>query len=80
MSYSVQLCSITVEKETLNKISKGFDITVLNSLRIVTGMLKGPEAFPTFSLVISASISLAVVGKIRKLSHGGSFKYSKGDY
>ena len=68
-----------VSNEALNKASNGLDNTVLRSLRIITGMLKGPVALLDFKLIISHSISFAVVGKIQKLSHDVFFEYSKGD-
>ena len=46
---------------------------------MVTGILKGPVALLDFSLVISFSISSAVIGEIKKLLQGGVFNYSKGD-
>ena len=53
-----------VEKETLNKISKGFPITALRIFSTGTGILYEPHALPSFKLEISVSISVAVVGKI----------------
>ena len=44
-------------------ISKGLDITDFMSLNILVGILKGPVAFDSFSLSISASISVVEVGK-----------------
>ena len=55
--------TIPVAKEVLNTISKGLDITDLMSLNILVGILKGPVAFDSFSLSISASISVVEVGK-----------------
>ena len=71
--------TIPVSKEALNRTSRGLDITVFKILRIVTGALKGPVPLLDFSLVISVSISSAVVGEIKKLLQEGVFKYSKGD-
>jgi hypothetical protein len=59
-----------IEKETLNKVSNGFDITVPRIFRIDTGILNGPVAFPSFNLEISFTISSEVTGEIYKLSHG----------
>ena len=59
------------EKEQLNKISRGFDISSLRSFRILVGMLKGPEALLTFRLEISSSISEEQVGKRKKLTVWG---------
>jgi len=52
------------------------ETTVFNILRIITGILKGPVALLDFSLVISDSISSAVVGEIKKVLQKGVFKYS----
>ena len=59
-----------IEKETLNKVSNGFDITVSRIFRIDTGILNGPVVFPSFNLELSFTISSEVTGEIYKLSHG----------
>ena len=60
--------TIPDEKELLKIISSGrFDRTVFKSLRMSTDILKGPVDLPNLSLEISSSISLEVVGKIKKL-------------
>jgi hypothetical protein len=59
-----------IEKETLNQVSNGFDITVPRIFRIDTGILNGPVAFPSFNLEISFTIFSEVTGEIYKLSHG----------
>jgi hypothetical protein len=45
-----------IEKETLNKVSNGFDITVPRIFRIDNGILNGPVVFPSFNLEISFTI------------------------
>ena len=45
------------EKEILNNISRGFDMTYLMIFKILTGILYGPVAFPWFNFEISSSIS-----------------------
>ena len=59
--------TIPDEKELLKIISSGFDRTVFKSLRMPTDILKGPVDLPDFNLEISSSISLEVVGTIKKL-------------
>ena len=60
--------TIPDEKELLKIISSGFDRAVLKSLRTSTDILKGPVNLPNFNLESSSSISLEVVGKIKKLN------------
>ena len=62
------LGTIPDEKEALNNISNGLDITCFISSSAVIGMLEGPQALPALRLAISISISVAVTGKIKKLS------------
>ena len=56
--------TIPLEKEALNKVSKGLAITALRIFNIETGILYGPHALPSFKLEISVSVSVTVVGKI----------------
>ena len=58
--------TIPDEKEALKIISSGFDRTVFKSFRMSTDILKGPVDLPDVSLEISSSVSLEVVGKIKK--------------
>ena len=57
------LGTMPVEKEVLNKTSRGLDMTVLRIRNIETGILKGPVASPLFNLNIYFSISSALVEK-----------------
>ena len=63
----ISVGTIPDEKEVLKIISSGFDMTVFKRLSMSTDALKGPVDLPDFSLEISSSISLVVVGKIKKL-------------
>ena len=56
-----------VTKEELKIISNGFEIIDFSNLRISVDILNGPTAFQNFSLEISTSISLLVVGKTKTL-------------
>ena len=70
LSAILNLSGLTpVAKDTLNIVSKGFDITVFKSLRIFDGILYGPVAFFTYILDISASISDADVGNRKIVSY-----------
>lgn len=53
-----------LEKEKLNNISRGLDMTGLSFFSILTGMLEGPTALLSFILEISSSISNDVAGKM----------------
>ena len=54
--------TIPVDKEVLNKVARGTDITLLRILSIFTGILYGPVALSDFRLLISFSISTEVTG------------------
>jgi len=73
------LGTIPDEKEALNNISNGLDITCFISSSAVIGMLEGSQALPALRLAISISISVAVTGKIKKLSGFNVLRYSSGD-
>ena len=64
-----------MEKEALNIISKGADMTCLVAFKIATGMLYGPVDLLAFSPVISFSTSAVDVGNRKKLSLGGTVRY-----
>ena len=61
-----------VENEVLKIISNGFEITNLRSFSISVGILDGPAAFPLFKHNISSSISVLVVGSMKKVLLVGS--------
>ena len=73
------LGTIPNEKEALNNISNGLDITCFISFSAVIGMLEGPQALPALRLAISISICVAVTGKIKKLSGFDVLRYSSDD-
>ena len=70
--------TVPVENEVLKRISNGFEITDFRSLSMSMGILKGPTAFPHLRLDIMFSISVVVVGEIKKLSLCGKRRYSSG--
>ena len=54
--------TIPDDKEVLNKVARGTDITLLRFLSIFAGRLYGPVAFAEFKLEIWVSISAGVTG------------------
>ena len=54
--------TIPVDKEVLNKVARGTDITLLRILSIFISILYGPVTLSDFRLLISFSISIGVTG------------------
>ena len=54
--------TIPVDKEVLNKVARGADITLLRILSIFISILYGPVTLSDFRLLISFSISIGVTG------------------
>ena len=54
--------TIPDDKEVLNKVLRGTDITLLRISSIFAGRLNGPAAFAEFKLETWVSISAGVIG------------------
>jgi len=70
--------TVPVENEVLKRISNGLEVADFRSLSMSMGILKGSTAFPLLRLDIMFSISVIVVGEIKKLLLCGKRRYSSG--